>query len=659
MKSLHKLLDWITLHNVKDDLVIAQFRELTRQIPVMYFLLIANSWAVTYSHLDVAPHAENLYIAIGLTVVSLARVFYWRLNRNLECTPAMAASKLRQVLIIALALGLFHVTWALNLDQYGNDLQRSQVAIFIAITVIGCTFCLAHLPQAGVIVTAVVMVPYLIHYLYQDEMVFTAMAFNIAAVCLAMQRVFLNMFSEFKKLLESREVLAEKQAETELLSLENRKLAHTCPLTGIPNRRFFFQQVAQSLGKNRSFAIGLLDLDNFKPVNDTYGHKVGDQLLIEIGRRLAELESENFTAARLGGDEFGFIYTGYVTDREAIRSLGQSLCDKLSKSCQLGETKVSIGCSCGIVISDPKEDQRHALYDRADLALYESKSQRRGMVTIYSEDLGQKKRHEEEIEAALHSANLDEELEVSYQPIVNLQNDSIVGYEALARWTNPTLGSISPDIFISLAERAGLIRHMTITLFRKALKGHSVLGADLCMSFNLSAHDVTSKETILELIAICHANHVRPEFITFELTETAVIDSLENAEENLRMLRACGFKIALDDFGTGYSSLAYLHRLPIDKVKVDRSFISNLHNRDTRDIVKSIIALCYSMSLDCIIEGVENRDQIYMLAGMGGQNFQGYAIAKPMFVEEAVNWAETASWKDLIPGTAEPAMLQA
>lgn len=646
MQQIKTFIDWICIRNIKRDVAIAQYRELKRQIPLMYILLMVNTWAVAVTHINAAPPLENLLVAVCMSVLCLTRIGTWLHRRREVESFEQSVNALRKVLVFAFILAVVHVVWALNLDNYGDDLQRSQVAIFIAITVIGCTFCLAHLPQAGIIVSVVVLVPYVFHYLMQDEAIFTAIAFNIAAVCLAMQRVFLNMFREFKNLLESRQTLAAKQAESERLSLENRKLAHTCPLTGIPNRRFFFNELSEKLNNNEQFAVGLLDLDNFKPVNDTYGHKVGDLLLIEIAERLGAIENQHFIAARLGGDEFGFIFTGNMSEEE-LDNIGQRLCDRLSRPILLGENKLTVGCSCGIVVADAEANKSHTLFDRADRALYNSKSLRRGKVTIYSEDLEQKKRVEEQLEAALHSSDLKKELKVCFQPIMDLKQGHVLGYEALARWHNPELGRISPDVFIPLAEKAGMMKHMTVSLFLKALTEHKRIGDGKTLSFNLSAHDVTSKETIVELISICHAQNIQPENMTFELTETAVIDSLEDAEANLKMLRACGFKIALDDFGTGFSSLAYLHRLPIDKVKIDRSFISNLENKSTHGIVKSIIALCESMNLDCIVEGVETEEQAAILDKLGCRYFQGYLFAKPMFLEDVLEWNEKADWREL------------
>jgi predicted signal transduction protein with EAL and GGDEF domain len=276
----------------------------------------------------------------------------------------------------------------------------------------------------------------------------------------------------------------------------------------------------------------------------------------------------------------------------------------------------------------------HELFDRSDYALYNSKQEKRGTVTLYSANHEARIRSERAIENALTNADLEAEMEIVLQPIFRLSDESIVAFEALARWRSPSMGSIPPDRFIPIAERSGMIHRLTLILFAKSIQSLSGMPDHIGLSFNLSANDITSDRTVLSLITAIRQSRIDPKRITFEITETAVVRNYDHAEKSMRLLRTFGSSLALDDFGTGYSSLGYLHRLPIDRVKVDRSFVSDLP-RTGNSIVGSILALCEKMDMECIVEGVEEETQLRALRLLGCQYAQGFLLGRPMSVEDA------------------------
>ncbi len=644
MNTIRNFLAWLTIDPDKPDIAIAQYKELQRQVPLLYALLIVNAVAVAYTHADSAPTYMTIGILVPLVLICVIRLFVWLKRRSRVIDAAEAIQQLRKTIVLAGVISTFYIAWSLALDGYGNDLARGHVALFIAVTVIGCIFCLMHLPQAALLVMTAVTLPYMFYYLGQGH-VFVAMAMNIFLVCAVMIQVLLNGYSGFTKLINSRLALAEKQRETEQLNKENERLAHTDALTGLPNRRYFFarlnDQVKAGHEEQDRFAVGVIDLDRFKPVNDTYGHKTGDLLLAQVGERLEQLRDASLEVARLGGDEFGFIATG-LTDN--VEQIGQRICEQLSQPYRLGDMLVSIGCSCGLATFPEAGQTSHDLFDRSDYALYHSKSERRGQTTLYSKTHENSIRSDRAVESALQSADMDIEFQVHFQPIIDIEAGTLTCVEALARWNSKELGPVAPDQFIPIAERSGLMRRLTTRLFKMALKELASLDDRLQLSFNLSAHDVSCQETIIELTALCHTHGITPSRITFEITETAVFQSIEDAQASLNLLRIAGFKLALDDFGTGYSSLGYLHRLPIDKVKIDRSFVANLEQSGAEGIVTSIIALCHSMHLECIVEGVETESQIALLRKLDCQYIQGYVIARPMPVGDLTSWMQTSGW---------------
>ncbi|WP_297580813.1 EAL domain-containing protein [Roseibium sp.] len=603
----------------------AQYNELKHQIPALYALLMVNAIAVAYTHYDVAPSYLTVGILAPILVITSIRLIAWVRAGATELGTEDSIRKLRQTIVLGSLMAIVYITWSLSLDGYGGPVERGHVSLFIAITVIGCIFCLVNLPQAAIMVMLIVNVPYLTYYMLQDHDVYIAVAINISLVCLVVLKVLLNVYSGFCKLVRSQADLALKQKETQRLNAENERLAHTDALTELPNRRYFFNRletlISQREGTGSVFAVGVVDLDRFKPINDTYGHQLGDHLLAEVGNRLKSLKIPNFEVCRLGGDEFGFLYPGNMEEATAI---GQRICEQVSVPYQIGDLQLSVGASCGVALFPEAGKSAHVLFDRSDYALYHSKTATRGRTTVYSAEHEARIRSERAIESALQSADLSREFQVFFQPVVALPERAVVGFEALVRWYSPVLNEVEPDQFIAIAERTGLIHRLTKSLFEKAVRQINALPGNLTLSFNLSAHDVTSVDTVVALLDIIRRHGIDPRLITFEITETSVIDSYEAAEICLQKLRSAGVKLALDDFGTGYSSLGYLHRLPIDCVKIDRSFVSGIKDQVAGDVISSIVGLCRSMHKICIVEGVENKCQLDALQNLQCRLVQGF-----------------------------------
>ncbi|MEP3430411.1 MAG: EAL domain-containing protein [Roseibium sp.] len=609
---------WMMIDPSRTDIAQAQYNELKFQIPALYALLMVNAAAVSYTHYEVAPFYLTVGILVPMLFITSVRMVSWLRASEVVLSPEDAIKKMRQTVILGSLIAAIYIWWSLSLDGYGGPSERGHVALFIAITVIGCIFCLMHLPQAAIMVMAIVTIPYLAYYLSRGEDVYVAIAMNIFLVCVVILQVLMNGYRGFCKLVET-------QKETERLNAENERLAHTDALTQLPNRRFFFMGLREHIHSVKAdgtvFAVGLIDLDRFKPVNDTYGHKFGDHLLTTVGERLQMLDVDELNVCRLGGDEFGFVYYGAPDKAELI---GKKICDVLREPYDIGEISVTVGASCGIAFYPEAGNTAHELFDRADYALYTSKTNSPGTVTVYSADHEARIRSERAIESALQIADLTTEFEVHFQPIVALPKKVVVGFEALARWTSPALGTIPPTEFIPIAERSGLIQKLTLVLFQKAVTQIQTLPGQLCLSFNLSAHDITCPSTVEALVGIIQKTGISPKHVTFEVTETSVIGSYESAARCLQTLRDAGVRLSLDDFGTGYSSLGYLHNLPIDCVKIDRSFVAGINEPVARNVVTSIVNLCRSMEMLCVVEGVEDSDQLSFLEGLDCRLVQGF-----------------------------------
>ncbi|UFZ02403.1 EAL domain-containing protein [Bradyrhizobium ontarionense] len=619
------------------ELTRAQFQAFSKQVPLLYFILITNSLALAFTFLPLAPTWLTISVPALLSTITGVRMLWWLRQGESANSDAEVLHNLRVTNRIAGPIGALFVVWSFALFPYGDPFAKGQVAFYMAVTVIGIIFCLMHLRSAALIVTLVVIVPYVIFFLATGVHALRAIAVNQLLVSGAMVTVLFIYYRDFAALVASRKSLLAEQAATQALSDENFRLANLDSLTDLPNRRRFFSELTHAFteaGRDGTrLAVGIIDLDGFKPINDTYGHSVGDRVLIEAARRIREVcESVGGQVhlARLGGDEFGLLVVGNPSDDDLL-ALGRQITERIKLPYELDTAHTGLSCSTGFALYPRSATAAEALYECADYALYHAKRRARGQAIIFSSELEAEIRSRSVIEHLLHAADFESEMDLVFQPIMDAVNARTTGFEVLARWRSPKLGLVSPAIFIPAAERIGVIRSLTRVLLVKALAVSRTWPEDIRMSFNLSAHDICSPDGILPLIAVINASGVPPRRIEFEITETAVTFDFVRAEQSIAALKALGCGISLDDFGTGYSSLSHVHRLPLDKLKVDRSFVSDVNaNPISHKIIKSLTGLCADMEIACVVEGVETKEQLDCLRRLGADYIQGYYFAQPM-----------------------------
>ncbi|MHB0768918.1 putative bifunctional diguanylate cyclase/phosphodiesterase [Bradyrhizobium sp. 5.13L] len=620
------------------DLTRAQFDAFSKQIPLLYFILMTNTIAVAYTYANVAPDWLTMIVPSVLTVLAGLRTFWWLRQRRLVRSDADILRNLRATNWLTLPIGAGFTAWSFALYPYGDPFAKSQVAFYMAVTVIGCIFSLMHLRSAALIVTLIVDVPYVLFFFATGEPTLKAIAVNNLLVSGAMVTVLFIYYRDFADLVASRKSLLAQQAATQALSDENFRLANLDSLTELPNRRRFFAELSSAFAdaERRSVrvAVGIIDLDGFKPVNDNYGHSVGDRVLIEAGQRIREVcESfgpQRVELARLGGDEFGLVVCGDPDGADLMR-LGERIGSQVRLPYQLDTAHTGLSCSIGFALFPDSATTWEALYECADYSLYHAKRHLRGRTVIFSSELEAEIRSRGVIENLLRTADFSTEMDLVFQPIVDAMSEHTAGFEVLARWRSARLGLVSPADFIPAAERIGLIRPLTQALLVRALATARTWPDHIRLSFNLSAHDVCAAEGILPLISIIEKSGLPPHRIDFEITETAVTFDFVRAQQSIATLKAMGCGISLDDFGTGYSSLSHVHRLPLDKIKVDRSFVSDINeNPVSHKIIKSLTGLCDDMEIACVVEGVETRAQLDTLRRLGCDFIQGYYFAKPM-----------------------------
>jgi diguanylate cyclase (GGDEF)-like protein len=624
-----KLRHFMSVRTDNPELLKAQYRAFTRQLPMMYFILLSSTWALAITHMHIAPLVLTILIPVFFTLVCGLRVLFWWRNRDADPTPEEAHKALSRTNRLAVAIAAAFTLWSFMLFPYGDPYTRSHVAFYMSITVISCIFCLMHLRSAALIVTVIVNGAFITFFLMSQQPTFIAIAINVALVCGGMMSILLTNYRNFERMVVS-------QQRTEALSNENLRLANIDSLTELPNRRAFFAHLQAELKKAEAtgtrLALGVIDLDGFKPVNDLYGHSVGDRLLIEVSKRFSTALKAS-AAFRLGGDEFAVVAPLAPNDADLMINANR-ISEQLGIPYVMPEGTVHVSASMGIAVFPNSAATMEQLFDRADYALYHAKKARRGTAVLFDAEHEKQINIEAHIEHMLKQADLEKELTVVFQPIVDIRNQTTIGFEALARWNSPILGCVPPAQFFPIAERAGIVTSLTRPLLKKALVAALRWNDHLRLSFNLSAHDLNSDDRVLSLIKIIENSGFAPGRLDLEITETAFAHDFEQVKQSVEILRRIGCGISLDDFGTGYSSLTRLHALPLTKIKIDRSFVTDLHKRPASyKIVKSLLTLSQDMGLDCVVEGVETLDELAVLENLGGTNVQGYVYSAPLSEE--------------------------
>ena len=416
-------------------------------------------------------------------------------------------------------------------------------------------------------------------------------------------------------------------------------LATHDPLTSLPNRTLFHERLDEQLTGDRPIAVLLIDLDGFKEVNDTLGHALGDELLVEIGRRLRPLLPEPDLVARLGGDEFAVIIEA-ADGAEALRRV-DALLAQIRVPFDIAGLDFDIDASIGIAIADDPALTASDLLRRADVAMYTAKEDHAGRA-LYSSARDQYSAERLALAGRLRRGIADGELVLFYQPQVDLATGKVTGVEALLRWDHPERGLVSPDEFVPVAERTELIRPLTSFVFTAAITQAAIwrrAGYDLNVSVNLSPRNLSEDDLVDSIAGLLLTHGLPPSSLVVELTETTVMASPARAAEVMRRLRAIGVKISIDDFGTGHSSLAYLTTLPNDELKVDRSFIQAMStDPNAETVVRAIVDLARSLRLDVVAEGVETLEDAAALRKIGCATGQGYLFSRPLAAGMVPAW---------------------
>lgn len=450
---------------------------------------------------------------------------------------------------------------------------------------------------------------------------------------------------------------ADKVLKQQTRLLEDAERDH---LTGIQNRRSLIRWLRAKMKQkshNQSLSVFFIDIDNFKFINDQFGHSFGDRVLIKIAHHLEQLlaeeidKSQSCVLARVAGD--GFIFALYGThDQAHLARSAEQLLDRISQNYQVGEIKLQVNVSIGVATAD-EQNEVDTLINRADVAMYKAKQLGRNRIAFYNEELAEETQQRNTVSTLIKQALENDEFYLVYMPLYGHMGKHIVGAEALLRCNNETLGKLGPDVYIPIAEEQGLIGEIDLMVIDKAFSATKELtraGAhcNFVLAINISSQQLKNQRFPHQVMALAEAYHIPPHRVEFEITETSFVEHDESSINIIHRLKHHGFRFALDDFGTGYTAFNQLRNLPVDTLKIDRSFIGNIDSNgiDQGELVDVILSLAQRYGLNVVAEGVENQHQLDYLTKRDCAHFQGYFLSKPLPLAQLTEQLANSTSKD-------------
>ena len=620
-------------HGEPSDIRSGLVRIIYSSVPLTLIAVLANSVVLSIVQWGFVAHATILSW-FGLTNgLSLMRLGFYLKFKKLGAEEEVPVFWVHLALVISAASGLTWGAVAIWLFPENDFVHQVFTAFVIAGMCAGAVTTLSPMLSSAFVFILFAMLPVIVRFFHAGTDInyaMAAMATLFAAMVLSTSRK-LNYTIRESLLLRHERVLAEEKIHYQ---------AHYDSLTRLPNRRLLIgrlkQEIARSVRHEHIGAVLFLDLDHFKTINDSLGHAVGDSLLQQVALRISQRMRDEDTAARLGGDEF-IILLSEVGDEpdeamDNVMNLAESILHLFDMPFYVDGHELHVTVSIGIALFPLIESSTDQLLQKSDVAMYEAKQAGRNTIRIFLPEMQQTVDNRRATEKGLHRALAEDELELYYQPQIDADNN-IIGLEALLRWNHPVKGIIAPEEFIDIAEKTGLIIRIGDWVLNTACNHLSQISAnnELTMCINVSPRQFSEPSFVDKVKNVISETGVNPENVQLEITEGMVLRDIESAINKMQKLKSAGVGLSIDDFGTGYSSLAYLKRLPIDILKIDKSFILDV-DKDENDavIVDTIIAMAKHMKIDIVAEGVETEQALQFLKSRGCRKFQGYIFGRPM-----------------------------
>ena len=618
-----------------------RYRLLQRQIPLVYLLALANVGGFHMAHR--LSLATLIHPANWVVVLVLVRLGYWLRTRNRELPPEAILGELRRTLFFAALFSLAAIFWSITfLLRSPDDTQQELVILFASLAAVGVSYGMSGFPAAARMPLLLFALPFSAFLAFSPNPAHLGVGACLFLITLLTLRLIDLQDRGFVEIVRSRSAVENERERADLAKQEAlaekarvRQIADSDPLTGLANRRAFLDALGRRLADPAAppFSVALLDLDGFKPVNDTFGHAAGDAVLVEVATRL-RAHPEALVAARIGGDEFALILS--ADQAENALAAGQAVSEALSRPYRLDGREFRLSSCCGLVLLQPGECDEALALRRGDAALYSGKAQGKGCVALFTPELERVNARRVAIERALRSPEMHDQIGLVFQPIFDLGSGAVRAFEALARWQHPELGTIAPSEFIPITEQINVIESISAALLASAAEEAGRWPDSVRLSFNLSAVQLCSASSAGQILATIAGRRLDPERLQIEVTETALLADFETARLNLNALRHAGARVVLDDFGAGYASISYLREMFFDAIKLDGSLlVGAADSTAAMRLFKGVLDLCASLNVPCIAEHIETADQLALLRRLGCRDGQGFALAPPLAAAEA------------------------
>jgi diguanylate cyclase (GGDEF)-like protein len=619
-----------------------RYRALQRQIPLLYAIALVNFLGLHFASGE--PTMKLVQPITLLVLFVLVRLVYWVRMRGRVLAPERILVELRRTLFFA---GLLSVAFGYSAISLYDQLpagDRHLVILFASMAAVGCAYGLTSFPAAARLPLLLFALPFAARLVASGNAAHAGVGISLGLMTLMILRL-VNLHNEgFVQLVWSRsevETERERAQRAEQAALAEkarvRQVADSDPLTALANRRAFSAELDARLappGPAPCFALALLDLDGFKPINDTFGHAAGDALLIEVAARLRREAGAGALVARIGGDEFALILP--CGNEAALIRAGERVCAALERPYRVERREFRISACCGLTLLTPGSGDVATALSQGDAALYSGKQSGRGRVALFTPAIAEANRRRISIERALRHPNVSSEFSLVFQPVFDLASGALRAFEALARWNHPALGPITPSEFIPITEQINLVEQLSDGLFARACAEAAHWAGAVRLSFNLSAIQLCSASSAARLLAIAAEQGVEARRLQFEVTETAMLVDFRSARLNLERLRAAGARIVLDDFGAGFASISYLREIVFDAIKIDGSLIAGAAESEAGErLLKGVLDLCASLCVPCVAEHIERTEQIEMLRALNCRDGQGFALSPPLPADEA------------------------
>ncbi|NTS65172.1 EAL domain-containing protein [Sphingomonas sp. HHU CXW] len=603
-------------------LVAAQFDSLRDQVPNLHLILLVNvtflAFITAVGHYSSLTFLPSLLLAAG----SMSRVIKWRRMSY----PGVAATRLlfRSTIRTSILFGLILAGWSIWVMARSDQDAAPFIPFFAALSTIACAACLVSLPAAAYAVIWSGTVPMVLAMLASRDTAMMAAAVNLSVIATLIFGWMRRQHLQFRGIVRAHADTIDKEREVATFAFCDQ-------LTGLANRRAFMSGLLASQrpeGEPLNVAVVLIDLDDFKLVNDKLGHAVGDALLCGIAARLQHFAPPDATCARLGGDEFAILLPG--VDQAATEAAVRDIARVFDAPLVIDEAELDVFGSIGISAGDRWPDDAMVLMRRADLALYESKRNKRHAPFFFRDELQMRSDRRRVIETSYLDPVALDTLDVVFQPIVRVATGKVMGCEALARWVHPQLGRIPPDELFDVADRARVAHHFTRHLLRRALQKARHWPDTIVLSFNVTAGEVG--DALQPMIAeLCAAHDFSPSRLMIEITETALMRDLALAQRTIDDLRAMGIRVALDDFGAGFASIAYLKSIRFDLIKIDGGLVTAIaESALARQLLAGVVQLCRAIGTPIVVEQVETEAQLTIVSLLGVEKVQGYLVGRPV-----------------------------